>query len=263
MVWEIMAAELVREVLGGEFRQFDDGSEDGMVDFIGQTSAGGIALEVTSAVDEHVLALAQDVRSPKGLADHLRYEWRFTLPWGAGRPSKRGFWPALLHTLEDLEGELDSQYLELFGGAIGLEEERLSSHAATIRLLRGMGLIQGSAMRVEASGPGGIFIGFGGFMPPGDPLVAVKALIESNHRKLRASRGDKRHLFIWVHDTQLAMTTRLLLDIGPYDVVDLRGIDQVWLAPWQENTGVGMLLPRTWVLREGSGWRRADREATN
>ena len=110
-VWEVKAAELVGEALGGEFTQYDDGSEDGMVDFIGQTSIGQIALEVTSAIDGHTLALASDLRSPKGLADHLQYEWRFTVPWGTGRPSKREFWAVFLRALEDLEGELDSRDL--------------------------------------------------------------------------------------------------------------------------------------------------------
>ena len=100
-------------------------------------------------------------------------------------------------------------------------------------------------------------------MPPGDPLLEVAAVLDGNHRKLSAAPADERHLFIWVHETQLAMMSRLLLNIGPYDVVDLRGIDQVWIAPWQENIGVGMLLPRTWILREGSNWRRVDREAPN
>ena len=36
-IWEVKAAELVGEVLGGEFTRHDDGSQDGMVDFIGQT----------------------------------------------------------------------------------------------------------------------------------------------------------------------------------------------------------------------------------
>lgn len=184
------------------------------------------------------------------------------MPWGAGRPSKRGFWPTLLHALEDLEEELDSRNLELFGGTIGPEEENSSTHVAAIRLLRGMGFIQGSAMRAEARSCGGINVGFGGFMAPGDPLRAVTAALDGNLRKLVAAPADKRHLFIWVHDTQLAMTARLLLDIGPHSAVDLKGIDRVWLAPWQESTGVGMLLPRTWILREGATWSRARRIPT-
>ncbi len=258
-IWEAKAAELVGEVLGGEFTQYDDGSQDGMVDFIGQTQVGQIALEVTSTVDGHTLALTDDLRPPEGLADHLQYEWRFTVPWGAGRPSKRGFWPALLHALEDLEKELDSRNLELFGGTIGPEEESLSPHVVAIRLLRGVGFIQGSAVRAEASSCGAISVGFGGFMAPGDPLRAVRAALDGNRRKLVAVPADERHLFIWVHDTQLAMTDRLLLDIGPHDSMELQGVDQVWLAPWQENTGVGMLLPRTWVLREGAKWNQAQR----
>ena len=82
----------------------------------------------TSAVDGHVLALAEDLRSPDGMADHLRYEWRFTLSGEAGRPSKRGFWPVLLRALENQEGEFDSQHLELFEDAIGPEVERSSPH---------------------------------------------------------------------------------------------------------------------------------------
>ena len=262
-VWEANAAELVGGVLGIEFTQHDDGSQDGMVDFIGQTPAGRIAPEVTSTVDGHTLVLTQDLRPPKGLADQLRYEWRFTVTWGAGRPNKRAFWPVLLRTLEDLEGELDSRDLQLFGGSIGHGEENSSPHVAAIRLLRGTGFIQGSAMRAEASGCGGIRVGFGGFMAPGDPLRAVTAALDGNLRKLHAAPADERHLFIWVHDTQLAMTARLLLDIGPHAAVDLQGVDQVWLAPWQESTGVGMLLPRTWILREGIGWRRVQFEALN
>lgn len=96
-------------------------------------------------------------------------------------------------------------------------------------------------------------------MPPGDPLRAVTAALDSDLHKLAAALVDERYLFIWVHDTQLAMTARLLLDIGPHGAVDLQGVDQVWLAPWQENTGVGMLLPRTWILREGARWSRVQR----
>lgn len=73
-VWEAKAAELVGGVLGIEFTQHDDGSQDGMVDFICQTPAGRIALEVTSTVDGHTLALTNDLRPPEGLADHLLYE---------------------------------------------------------------------------------------------------------------------------------------------------------------------------------------------
>ena len=83
------------------------------------------------------------------------------MTWGAGRPSKRRFWPDLLRVLEDLEKELDSRDLELFGGAIGHEEESSSPHVAAIRLLKGMGFIQGSAMRADARRCGGVSVGFG------------------------------------------------------------------------------------------------------
>lgn len=262
-VWEFKAAELVGEVLGCEFQQYDDGSEERMVDFVGQAAIGQVALEVTSAVDAQTLALANDLRPPEGFADHLRYEWRFTMPWGAPRPVKRGFWTDLLREVEGLEEVLGTREVELFGGAIGLEEESASSHSSTIRLLRGMGLIQGSALQAEKGRCGGIYIGFGGFMSPGDPLRAVVVAVGDNHQKLCAAGAAERHLFIWVHDTELAMTSRLILDINPSDAVDLRGIDQVWLAPWQENVGVGMLLARTWTFREGNGWRRTEREVPN
>lgn len=257
-VWESKAAELVGIPLGGKFESHDDGSEDAMVDFVGETLLGLVALEVTSTVDKHMRALADDVRPPTGLADHLQYEWRFTMPWGIGRPSKTKFWPELLAVVEQLEQGLDARDVDLFGGALGPQDEAVSPHAWAIRWLRGMGFVQGSAMRSEPGWRGGINVGFGGFMSNGDPIAAVTTALDSNHTKLLAAPADERHLFVWVHETHPAMTARLLLNLGPHRAIDLRGVDQVWIAPWQENTSVGLLLARTWTLRAGEEWRRME-----
>jgi len=255
-VWQDKAAEIAGIVFGMQFENYDDGSEDAMVDFIGRTPLGLVALEVTSTVDQDSLGLSSDLRPPEGLAGHLQYEWQLTFPWGAARPSKSDFWSDLLAILEQLEEGLDSNSLELFGGAVGTEEEASSPHASPIRRLRALGFKQGSAIRVEIGRAGGICVGFNGFMKSGDFTPAVAKAIVDNLKKLVATPADERHLFVWVHETNLAMTNRLLLNVGPDESVDLQGLDQVWVAPWLENTSADLVRVRTWTLRAGEEWRR-------
>jgi hypothetical protein len=257
-VWQEQAAELVGIVLDGEFESHDDNSEDAMVDFMGQTHIGSVALEVTSTVDQQMYSLSKDVRPPVGLADHLRYEWSLRMPWSVARPNKK-FWPNLLATIEELEPALSIKNVDLFGGELGREEEAASPHACAIRRLQDLGFVDGSARLVEAGWPGGIHIGFGGFMPSGDPILAITDALESNCDKLLKTPAKERHLFVWVHETNLTMTMRLLLNFGPHEAIDLRGIDQVWIAPWQENTEVAFPLARTWVLRAEGAWHQVER----
>ncbi|MGB8195929.1 MAG: hypothetical protein WCF25_02845 [Acidimicrobiales bacterium] len=260
-VWQEQAAELVGIVLSGEFESYDDNSEDAMVDFMGQTSIGSVALEVTSTVDQHMFSLSRDVQPSVGFADHLRYEWSLRMPWSISRPSKN-FLPNLLATLEELEPSLSAEHLDLFGDALGREEEAASPHAWAIRRLQGLGFADGSARRAEAGWPGGIHIGFGGFMPSGDPILAVTEALESNCDKLLKTPAQERHLFVWVHETNLAMTIRLLLNLGPNEAIDLCGIDQVWVAPWQENTAIAFPLARTWVQHAKGAWHQVERPTT-
>ena len=257
-VWQDKAAEIAGIVLGMQFESYDDGSEDAMVDFIGRTPLGLVALEVTSTVDHDLRNLSSDVRPPAGLAGHLQYEWQLTLPWSAARPSKSDFWPELLAIVERLEEGLESKSLELFGGAVGTEEEATSPRASSIRRLRVLGFVQGSAIRAELGRTGGIYVGFGGFMPSGDFVPAVAKAIADNHKKLVATPADERHLFVWVHETNLAMTMRLLSNVGPDESVGLQGVDQVWVAPWLDNTSADLLRVRTWTLRVGEEWRRPE-----
>ena len=204
-VWQDKAAEIAGIVLGMQFESYDDGSEDAMVDFIGRTPLGLVALEVTSTVDHDLRNLSSDVR-----------------------------------------------------GAVGTEEEATSPRASSLRRLRVLGFVQGSAIRAELGRTGGIYVGFGGFMPSGDFVPAVAKAIADNHKKLVATPADERHLFVWVHETNLAMTMRLLSNVGPDESVGLQGVDQVWVAPWLDNTSADLLRVRTWTLRVGEEWRRPE-----
>jgi len=71
---------------------------------------------------------------------------------------------------------------------------------------------------------------FGGFMPSGDPILAVTEALESNCDKLLKTPARKTPLCMGArdkprHDNSTPSESR------PNEAIDLGGIDQVWVAP--------------------------------
>ena len=256
-VWEDRASEIVRFVLGGEFKRNDENRGDGAVDFLGETSNGVIALEITSIVDRHLGDLKEDFTTPEWVGERLGCTWSFTTNWGAPRPSK-SFWSNLCKILEPMEfSVLDGEHM-IFGGEVGYEDEALIGFATDITRLRNLGLQTGWVAKNGLSQRGSVSIGFGGFLASGDPSREVQRHIGENLEKLLAVPAEERHLFLWVHDSQVAMVSRLVCDINPAVVPDFRGLDQIWLSLWQGNAGLGTFLNRTWTTRPNQLWRLAD-----
>lgn len=256
-VWEDRASEVVQFVLGGEFVRNDENRGDGAVDFLGETAKGVIALEITSIVDSHLGDLKQDFAAPDWVSGRLGCRWNFTTNWGVPRPSK-SFWRDLCKILEPMEPRVLDGELTIFGGELGDEDEALSCFAAEIIQLKNLGLRSGWAARDGLSQRGSVYIGFGGFLVSGDPSREVQRHIGENFEKLLAVTAEERHLFLWVHDSQVAMVSRLVCDIVPIVVPDFRGLDQIWLSVWQGNTGLGAFLNRTWATRPNQPWSLAD-----
>jgi hypothetical protein len=254
---EEAAGEIVAKLLGGTAVPRDvPGADEKTHDLDIKLPDDGrcIALEVTSAADGALEALARLALHTKHEAPTLSQDWWVGLPMDGElkvKPLMKGVIP-LLETLEAHGVRGVDRFPR--GKPAGSEGEA----AEAARGLHALGALHAHALgppkpgevaQILTSLAGGAVSSFVSM----NDLVVERA--RKKVEKLIAAGCDERHLFVWLSgsasDAQLAMTT-----LPPPDSVPEipEGIDVVWLAVGVPGRPVSWL----WRLQPPGGWEQID-----
>jgi hypothetical protein len=249
---EEAAGEIVAELLGGAAVARDVLGADAKTHDLDIERPDGqrISLEVTSAADGALEALAKIALATKHEAPTLSQDWWVGLPMD-GELKVKPLMKRVIPLLETFEAHGVTQVSRFpRGKPLGSEGEA----AEAARALHQLGALHANALGPPKPGEIAQILtslagGAGSNFQSMNDLVAECA--RSKVEKLIAAGGDERHLFVWLHgsasDAHLAMTT-----LPPPDSVPAipDGIDVVWLAVVAPGQPVSWL----WRLRPPDGW---------
>lgn len=247
---ERLAAVVLADRLGGTIAPKDVGGAQATHDFdLVLTDGRVIAVEVTSATDEHMERLGGEARR-RYPAPGLAATWNVWLPMN---PAGLKLGP-LMRELAPLLAVLERHGVVHVGR--GIEAPANPEAAEAARSIERLPVHR--AGRLGAPEPGEdprLVLAFRSPARVADPDAALNALVadraEAKRDVLTRARADKRHLFVWVRQTD-AWLTMTDLPSPPPDAPRLPPpIDVAWAATSNPATGLGKL----YRLERGGKWQ--------
>jgi hypothetical protein len=261
---EIEAAGLVAHALGGVANPLDvESAPDLTPDFDVIVGQRRIALEVTAAKDELVLAAVATAFGRDWDAGDLSNDWHISLAQAGNGRSVHV--QTVMRRLPPLLGAL-----EVLGVADSLEVSewppemfRMDGNKHLVETIVKLARLGVLAVRpfgpAQQSGHARLIPTFrGGFSSNVDQVnTLVTREAEANLKKLLLSSADERHLFIWIHASEPEAEFGVFQGQPPTRSVELpAGIDAVWIGAhgFIEVGEVG--VTQLWRVKADAGWER-------